>query len=84
MITVPIVSKKNPGLSFTIDDECLFLVKRHTWFVSKRKRTYYVGCKITVSKGKRTTLYLHQLLMNIKSHGLFVDHKDGNGKRYYG
>ena len=74
--------KTTQNQTIIIDEEDKHLYNLYKWHAVKNKgrTTYYVYSNRYVN-GKRTTILLHRLIMNIlnKSNKLFIDHIDGNG-----
>lgn len=67
--------KLNKGFWAVIDKESLPLVASYRWFVDQKGRNVYAATSIRIAKGKRSLVYLHQLLMPCA----MVDHKNNNG-----
>lgn len=64
------------GMSAVIDTADASLVAGYRWHAHRARTTWYARTE-THSGGKKTVLYLHQLLAGIAGHG--VDHRDGDG-----
>ena len=62
-------------VSFVIDADDYDLVSQKTWRISKKKNKFYV---VSGSFKKKTSVYLHQLIMNETKDGMEIDHIDGN------
>jgi len=61
-----------------IDDEDYDLVISYSWHTQKDINNFYAVTTTTRVQGKRTTIYMHRLIMNARS-GLQVDHINHNG-----
>ncbi len=70
------------GFVTEIDDEDYSIIKNYSWCVDIKKHNgYTINYAIAGTKkpdGKRTTIYMHRLLMNAPK-GVLVDHKDRDG-----
>lgn len=62
-------------VSFVIDADRYELVSSKSWRISKKKNKLYV---ISGSFKKKTSIYLHQLVMGETKEGMEIDHIDGN------
>lgn len=62
-------------VSFVIDADRYELVSSKSWRISKKKNKLYV---ISGSFKKKTSIYLHQLIMGETKEGMEIDHIDGN------
>jgi hypothetical protein len=67
--TIPLTK----GQAALVDDADFHFLSQWKWQYTRKG---YAARTITVD-GKRTTLFMHRVLMNAQS-GQFVDHKDGN------
>ncbi len=61
-----------------VDDQDFDLVGRFHWTADARGGRVYATRQARHGAGRRTTYYMHRVLMNPPA-GLTVDHKNGNG-----
>ena len=57
-----------------VDEEDFEMLNQFNWCVKKDGCTFY-AFRVTIVDGRRTTLYMHCVIMNGKG----IDHRDGNG-----
>jgi hypothetical protein len=76
-VSIPLSSRKYPGLFAIVDEEDYERVSRHRWHPIKSRRTFYVGTNIRAAEGHKHFL-LHRFIMGFPD-GVLVDHIDGNG-----
>ena len=60
-----------------VDDEDFEFLNQFKWHALKLAGKFYVGRKLTVSKGKRNQIFIHRLIMK-PDKGMVIDHLDGN------
>ena len=60
-----------------VDDEDFRHLSQWQWFAVHRNRSFHAARNVW-REGQRTTLYMHQLLVNVPL-GMMTDHIDGNG-----
>jgi hypothetical protein len=77
-VSIPLHSRKYPGLFAIIDAEDYERVSQYRWHPAKAKHTFYAATSIRKSCGGSTLLLLHRLITDAPK-GVQVDHRDGNG-----
>ena len=60
-----------------VDDADYDYLNQFKWHALKLAGKFYVGRKLTVSKGKRNQILMHRLIMK-PDKGMVIDHLDGN------
>ena len=74
MKTIPLTQ----GKFALVDDADYKWLKRHGWFASKDRYTYYAMRTIRVSKHKRRNILMHRIILNAPD-GVEVDHRNSDG-----
>lgn len=62
-----------------VDDEDFELLSKYSWCASKTKSTYYAMAYAVNSEGKRTTVMMHRIIMDVTGRKIWVDHRDHDG-----
>lgn len=77
-VSIPLSSRKYPGLFAIVDEEDCEIVSRYRWRAKQINGHYYAYTTVVHASGKRADLPMHRLLTDAPS-GVDVDHEDGDG-----
>lgn len=66
------------GMVTMVDDEDFEWLNQWKWYVHKSHNTYYAHRNENTADGKRRTVIMHRMLVDLPS-GYVPDHIDGNG-----
>jgi hypothetical protein len=66
------------GLSTKVDDSDFEALAQFPWFAMRPRNVWYAARHSKMSDGRRTTIYMHRQLLELKS-GQKGDHRDGDG-----
>ena len=62
-----------------IDDADYELIKQYKWCAGRTHQCWYAITQARNDDGKRTTLYMHRLIIGNNCKDLFIDHINGDG-----
>lgn len=62
-----------------VDEKDYPRIAAHKWYAAKRGRTYYGVRNIKNSKGKKTVIYMHHVILGRPPQGFWVDHINCDG-----
>jgi hypothetical protein len=74
---ISIQSKKYGDQEIIIDDEDYNRIKKHTWYIDKKKNIFYAKATIRINN-KRKNIRMHRYIMNARKNQK-IDHINGNG-----
>jgi hypothetical protein len=77
-VSIPLSSRKYPGLYAIVDAEDYKRVSQHKWHPAKGKRTFYAAMNAKKEGGDPTQVLLHRFLLGAPE-GTQIDHWNGNG-----
>lgn len=73
------VIQLSQGKETTVDAADYDLLSGRTWRAEKRKHTWYAVTTVRLPDGRRSSLYMHRLILGLTDKRIDTDHRDGNG-----
>lgn len=79
VIKIPITGKHASGKFVLIDKEDYDLVSKFRWYCVLSGKNYYAHTSVRMADGKRKTLPIHRLILDVIDSKQMIDHINGNG-----
>lgn len=80
MKVITVNSPKHGLKEILVDDEDYDNVNQFKWSIAKTsKHNFYATRNSKYEKGKRRTIHLHRVIMDVSDSSLQIDHRDHNG-----
>lgn len=79
MKEIIINSKKYGQKNVTVDDVDYDYLNQFKWYIQKSRNTFYAERHSSSVNGKRTSIKMHRVILNITQSEILCDHEDHNG-----